>query len=132
MKANYANALCHCNATPLNKSKMEQCLGGGLLSLSLSLSLLALVARLCVNFTRLFTHSIFKAKIQIFHSKFKSFHRFNSFYKFKTFYKLNSFHKIISKFKPYTRLFHTFTPNFRSVFTDKFNTKGEAMAFTNE
>ena len=38
MKANYANALCHCNATPLNKSKMEQCLGGGLLSLSLSLS----------------------------------------------------------------------------------------------
>ena len=41
MQANYANALCHLNATPLNKAKMEQCLGGGLLSLSLSLSLVA-------------------------------------------------------------------------------------------
>ena len=48
-----------------------------------------------------------KAKIQIFHSKFKAFHKFNSFY------------KIISNFKPYTRLFHIFTPSFRSVQTDK-------------
>ncbi len=65
-------------------------------------------------------HSNFKTQIQIFYSKFKAF------------YKFNSFHKFISKFKPYTRLVHIFTPNFRSVFTDKFNTKGEAMAFTNE
>ena len=45
MQANYANALCHRNATPLSvavlvgetdKAKMGQCLGGGLLSLSLS------------------------------------------------------------------------------------------------
>ena len=39
MRANFvafANALCHRNATPLNKAKMGQCLGGGLLSLSLS------------------------------------------------------------------------------------------------
>ena len=56
-------------------------------------------------------HSNFKAKIQIFHSKFKAFYKFNSFYNF------------ISNFKPYTRLFHIFTPSFCSVFTDKFNTK---------
>ena len=72
-----------------------------------------------------------KAKIQIFYSKFKafckfkSFHKFNSFYKFKAFYKFNSFHKFYSKFKPYTRLFYIFTPNFRAVFTDKFNRKEE-------
>ena len=42
-----------------------------------------------------------KAQIQIFHSKFKAFHKFNS------------------NFKPYTRLFHIFTPSFRSVQTDK-------------
>ena len=50
MQTNCANALCHCNATPLsvavlvgkaNTAKMERCLGGGLLSLSLSLSLVA-------------------------------------------------------------------------------------------
>ena len=52
-------------------------------------------------------HSNFEAKIQIFHSKFK------------TFYKSNSFHKFYSKFKPYTRLFHIFTPSFCSVQTDK-------------
>ena len=62
-------------------------------------------------------YSNFKAKIQIFHSKFKSFDKFKAFYKF------NSFHKFNSNFKPYTRLFHIFTPSFRSVFTDKFNTK---------
>ena len=56
-------------------------------------------------------HSNFKTQIQIFYSKFKAFHKFNSFYKF------------ISNFKPYTRLFHIFTPNFRSVFTDKFCTR---------
>ena len=56
-------------------------------------------------------HSNFKAKIQIFHSKFKAFCKFNSF------------HKFISNFKPYTRLFYIFTPNFRSVFTDKFCTR---------
>ena len=52
-------------------------------------------------------YSNFKAKIQIFHSKFKAFHKFNSF------------HNFISNFKPYTRLFHIFTPSFRSVQTDK-------------
>ena len=62
-------------------------------------------------------HSNFKAKIQIFYSKFKAFHKFKAFYKF------NSFYKFISNFKPYTRLFHIFTPNFRSVFTDKFCTR---------
>ena len=55
--------------------------------------------------------SNFRAKIQIFHSNFKAFYKFNSFYNF------------ISNFKPYTRLFHIFTPSFRSVFTDKFTTK---------
>ena len=48
MQENYTNTLCHLNAMPLSvallagevgKAKMEQCLGGGLLSLSLSLSL---------------------------------------------------------------------------------------------
>ena len=76
-----------------------------------------------------------KAKIQIFYSKFKAFHKFNSFCKFKAFYKFNSFHKFhskfnsfhnfISNFKPYTRLFYIFTPNFRAVFTDKFSRKEE-------
>ena len=56
-------------------------------------------------------HSNFKAKIQIFHSKFKAFYKFNSFYIF------------ISNFKPYARFFHIFTPNFRSVQTDKFQHK---------
>ena len=258
MQANYANALCHLNATPLNKVKMGQCLGGGLLalgfSLSLFLSLLALFTRLWAKFKGLFYsfcrsfisfhckfflfyrsfnssfylqkaffralcffeifkcfvfgllrpfchfeplqkgdptgckaqaaakkstkikrkltilgyfanaqydkfgllfkkngyfHSNFrdkiykfysflwiatlallarndgKAKIQIFHSKFKAFHKFNSFCKFKAFYKFNSFYKFISKFKPYTRLFYIFTPNFRAVFTDKFSRKEE-------
>ena len=58
-----------------------------------------------------------KAKIQIFYSKFNSFHKFHS--KFKAFHKFNSFHKFISNFKPCTRLFHIFTPSFRSVQTDK-------------
>ena len=58
-------------------------------------------------------HSHFKAKIQILYSKFKAFHKFNSFYKFKAFHNFNS------NFKPYTRLFHIFTPSFRSVQTDK-------------
>ena len=57
MQENYTNTLCHLNAMPLSvallvgkadKAKMGQCLGGGLLSLSLSLSLssLALFGRL--------------------------------------------------------------------------------------
>ena len=54
-----------------------------------------------------------KTQIQIFHSKFKAFHKFNSFYKFKAFHNFNS------NFKPYTRLLHIFTPSFRSVQTDK-------------
>ena len=101
----------HCK---FSTEKMGQCLGGGLLSLSLSLSLSRcsrFLARLCVQFKKLFTHSNFKANIQIFYSKLKSFDKFKAF------------HKIISNFKPYARLFHIFTPNFRSVFTDKFNTK---------
>ena len=64
-------------------------------------------------------HSNFEAKIQIFYSKFKAFHKFNSFCKFKAFYKFKSFHNFISNFKPYTRLLHIFTPSFRSVQTDK-------------
>ena len=64
-----------------------------------------------------------KAKIQIFYSKFKAFYKFKSFDKFKAFHKFNSFYNFISNFKPYTRLFHIFTPNFCSVFTDKFTTK---------
>ena len=49
-----------------------------------------------------------KTKIQIFHSKFKAFHKFNSFYNF------------ISNFKPYTRLFHIFTPNFLYFHSNRF------------
>ena len=62
-------------------------------------------------------HSHFKAKIQIFYSKFKAF------CKFKALYKFNSFYNFISNFKPYTRLFHIFTPSFCSVQTDKFQHK---------
>ena len=187
MQANYANALCHLNATPLNKAKMGQCLGGGLLSLSLVARtfwhtkffkrfIFGLLRPFChfeplqkgdptgckaqaaakksTKITRKLTifgyfanaqydkfglllknngyfHSNFKTQIQIFYSKFKAFHKFNSFCKFKAFYKFkafckfNSFHNFISKFKPYTRLFHIFTPNFRAVFTDKFSRKEE-------
>ena len=53
-------------------------------------------------------HSNFKTQIQIFYSKFKAF------------YKFNSFHKFISKFKPYTRLFHIFTPNFLYFHSNRF------------
>ena len=139
--ATFTNALCHRNATPLNKVKMGQCLGGGLLSLSLSLvartfwhinffkhfifGLFALViaSRFCENGVAIHKFSVIfafwiatlallarndgKAQIQIFYSKFKAFCKFNSFYKFN------------SNFKPYTRLFHIFTPSFRSVQTDK-------------
>ena len=49
-----------------------------------------------------------KTQIQIFYSKFK------------VFYKFNSFHKFISKFKPYTRLFHIFTPNFLYFHSNRF------------
>ena len=49
-----------------------------------------------------------KAKIQIFHSKFKAFHKFNSF------------HNFISNFKPYTRLFHIFTPHFLYFHSNRF------------
>ena len=62
-------------------------------------------------------HSNFKAKIQIFHSKFKVF------CKFKALYKFNSFYNFISNFKPYARLFHIFTPSFCPVQTDKFQHK---------
>ena len=76
--------------------------GGGLLSLSLSLSRCShFWHAFAFNLKKLFAHSNFKAKIQIFHSKF------------------NSFYNFISNFKPYTRLFHIFTPSFRSVQTDK-------------
>ena len=54
--ASFANALCHRNATPLNKAKMGQCLAGGLLSLSLSL--LALLAHLWAKLKGFFTHFI--------------------------------------------------------------------------
>ena len=53
-------------------------------------------------------HSNFKAQIQIFHSKFKAFCKFNSF------------HNFISKFKPYTRLFYIFTPNFLYFHSNRF------------
>ena len=157
---------------------MEQCLGGGLLSLSLSLSLVSqlFICNLFFQFFKSFCsscnfersdptgckpqaaakkstkikrklailgyfacaqydkfgllsknngyfYSNFKAKIQIFYSKFKAFCKFKSFDKFKAFYQSNSFHKFISNFKPYTRLFHIFTPNFCSVQTDKFQHK---------
>ena len=45
MQANYTNALCHLNATPLNKAKTGAVFGRGT-SLSLSLSLLALFGTL--------------------------------------------------------------------------------------
>lgn len=63
-----------------SKKKMGQCLGGGLLSLSLSLSLLALVARLCVKFKRLFYS---------FCRRFCSFHRnfISTYRKFFLFYR---------------------------------------------
>ena len=95
------------------------------------------------NFTRFFWIATLallarndgKTKIQIFYSKFKAFYKFKSFHKFKAFckfksfdkfkafYQSNSFHKFISNFKPYARFFHIFTPNFRSVQTDKFQHK---------
>ena len=61
-----------------SKKKMGQCLGGGLLSLSLSL--LALVARLCVKFKRLFYS---------FCRRFCSFHRnfISTYRKFFLFYR---------------------------------------------
>ena len=75
---------------------------GTSLSLSLSLSRCShFWHAFAFNLKKLFAHSNFKAKIQIFHSKF------------------NSFYNFISNFKPYTRLFHIFTPSFRSVQTDK-------------
>ena len=149
-------------------SKWGQCLGGGLLSLSLSLSLVSqlFICNLFCQFFKSFLfvlsflafakrrknhriksalailgyfanaqydkfglllknngyfHSNFKAKIQIFHSNFKAFCKFNSFHKFHS--KFKAFYEFISNFKPYTRLFHIFTPNFRSVQTDKFQHK---------
>ena len=65
-------------------------------------------------------YSNFKAQIQIFHSKFKAFYKFKSFDKFKAFYKFNSFHNFISNFKPYTRLFHIFTPHFLYFHSNRF------------
>ena len=141
----FINALCHLNATPLSVAVLAPCAWGENLvcgvarrckfgkasvakmwrclwakrpkrkwssvwagDFSLSLSLVARAFRLCVKFTRLFTYSNFKAKIQIFHSKFKAFCKFNSFYNF------------ISNFKPYTRLFHIFTPNFLYFHSNRF------------
>ena len=69
MKANYANALCHCNATPLSVAVARvakvSCgengavFGGGLLSLSLSLSLVSfLFAIYFFNFLNLFARLV--------------------------------------------------------------------------
>ena len=62
MQANYANALCHLNATPLNKAKTGAVFGRGTsLSLSLSLSLsrcLRFLTRLWAKFKGLFTHFV--------------------------------------------------------------------------
>ena len=60
-----------------DKAKMEQCLGGGLLSLSLSLSLLALLANLWAKFKGLFysfCRSFFSSyrKFFLFHRSFNS------------------------------------------------------------
>ena len=62
-------------------------------------------------------YSNFKAKTQIFYSKFKAFYKFKSFDKFKAFY------IFISNFKPYTRLFHIFTPSFAQCKLINFNTR---------
>ena len=93
MKVNFAafaNALCHRNATPLSaavlvgetgKAKMEQCLGGGLLSLSFSLSLSRcshFLASLWAKFKGLF-YSFYRSfilschKIFLFHRGFLSY-----------------------------------------------------------
>ena len=57
MQANYANALCHLNATPLIKRKWGSVWAEDF-SLSLSLSLLALVARLWAKLKGFFTHFV--------------------------------------------------------------------------
>ena len=85
------------------QQKNPQRLKENLPFLDTSLSLSMTNSGFCLKITDIFT--------QIFHSKFKAFYKFNSFYKF------------ISNFKPYTRLFHIFTPSFRSVQTDKFQYK---------
>ena len=76
MQENYTNTLCHLNAMPLSvallvgkadKAKMGQCLGGGLLSLSLSLSLslltlfstLNLLNTLFLDFFQLSSRAVF-------------------------------------------------------------------------
>ena len=72
MQENYTNTLCHLNAMPLSvallagevgKAKMEQCLGGGLLSLSLSLltlfSTLNLLNTLFLDFLHLSSRAVF-------------------------------------------------------------------------
>ena len=81
MQTNCANALCHLNAMPLSvavlvgkasTAKMGQCLGGGRLSLSLSLSLVSQLF-ICVLFFQFFKSLCsfffaFKAKIHKFYS----------------------------------------------------------------
>ena len=80
------------------KAKMGQCLGGGPLSLSLSLSLLALVARLCVKFKRLFYS--FHRNFILSCRNFFLFHRsFNSsFCLQKAFFRALCFFEIFKRF----------------------------------
>ena len=113
------------NATPFNKAKMGQCWAGDF-SLVSQLFICDLFFKIFKSFCSFFftfkakIHKFYsflrlaklakfarndgKAKIQIFHSKFKAFHKFNSFYKF------------ISNFKPYVRLFHIL-PQIFYIFT---------------
>ena len=80
---------------------MERCLGGGLLSLSLSLSLSRcshFLARLCVKFKGLF-YSFYRSFISSYR-KFFLFHRsFNSsFYLLKTFFRAFCLFEIFKRF----------------------------------
>ena len=136
MQANYANALCHLNATPLNKAKMGQCLGGGLLSLSLVARTFwhtKFFKRFIFGLLRPFCHfeplqkgeksTKIKRKLAIIgyfanaqYNKFGLLSKNNGYFhsKFKAFY------KFISNFKPYARLFHIFTPNFLYFHSNRF------------
>ena len=72
-KRNTANSAWQVFAGEAGKAKMGQCLGGGLLSLSLSLSLLALLARFWAKFKGLFY--LFCRSFISFYCRFYSFHR---------------------------------------------------------
>ncbi len=118
-KRNTANSAWQVFAGEAGKAKMGQCLGGGLLSLSLSLSLLALLAHLWAKFKRLFYsfHHIFISsyhKFFLFHRGFISYfcsffssfynclsfyHSFNSsFYLQKVFFRALCFFEIFKRF----------------------------------